>query len=110
MTKITYIGAGSTGFGKRLMMDAITSKAMANGGTLALVDIDREALDRAAAMARGAREMAEFLECHPMTSRVSYPGLPNHPGYEVAARQMRRGFGGMNVATLVRTGHSRAAS
>jgi cystathionine beta-lyase/cystathionine gamma-synthase len=50
---------------------------------------------RAAAMAHGAREMAEFLECHPMTSRVSYPGLPNHPGYEVAARQMRRGFGGM---------------
>ena len=51
MTKITYIGAGSTGFGKRLMMDMLTSPALADA-TLALVDIDREALARAAAMAR----------------------------------------------------------
>jgi cystathionine gamma-synthase len=31
--------------------------------------------------------------------RVYYPGLPAHPGYEVAVRQMR-GFGGMVSCTL----------
>ena len=31
---------------------------------------------------------------HPAVARVLYPGLPEHPGHEVAAKQMRR-FGGM---------------
>ena len=31
---------------------------------------------------------------HPRVDRVNYPGLPDHPGHAVAARQMR-GFGGM---------------
>lgn len=50
---------------------------------------------RAEAMARSAQAIAEFLEVHPKVSRVLYPGLPSHPGHAVAARQMRRGFGGM---------------
>jgi len=50
---------------------------------------------RAAAMARGAQVLAEFLVNHPKTSRVFYPGLPCHPNHAVAARQMHRGFGGM---------------
>jgi cystathionine gamma-synthase len=50
---------------------------------------------RAEAIARGAHTVAEFLADHPKTSRVLYPGLPSHPGYAVAARQMHRGFGGM---------------
>jgi len=50
---------------------------------------------RAAAMARSAQAVAEFLTGHPKVSRLSYPGLPSHPGYAVAVRQMRRGFGGM---------------
>src|SRR5881397_2624442 len=41
-----------------------------------------------------ARKVAEFLDGHPGVERVLYPGLPNHPGYEVARRQMRD-FGGM---------------
>ena len=41
-----------------------------------------------------ARKVAEFLDGHPGVERVIYPGLPNHPGYEVARRQMRD-FGGM---------------
>lgn len=41
-----------------------------------------------------ATRVAEFLVGHPAVSRVLYPGLPGHPGHEVAARQMR-GFGGM---------------
>jgi cystathionine gamma-synthase len=43
---------------------------------------------------RGARAVAEFLKGHPRVSRVHFPGLPDHPGHEIAARQMRD-FGGM---------------
>jgi cystathionine gamma-synthase len=41
-----------------------------------------------------ARRVAEFLDGHPGVERVLYPGLPNHPGHEVARAQMRD-FGGM---------------
>ncbi|MCO7221414.1 cystathionine gamma-synthase [Klenkia sp. PcliD-1-E] len=41
-----------------------------------------------------AARVAEFLVEHPAVSTVLYPGLPSHPGHEVAARQMS-GFGGM---------------
>jgi cystathionine gamma-synthase len=41
-----------------------------------------------------ARRVAEFLDGHPGVERVFYPGLPNHPGHEVARSQMRD-FGGM---------------
>ncbi|MES1254219.1 MAG: PLP-dependent aspartate aminotransferase family protein [Acidobacteriota bacterium] len=38
--------------------------------------------------------LARFLEAHPKVERVYYPGLPSHPQYALASRQMR-GFGGM---------------
>jgi len=38
--------------------------------------------------------LAQFLAGHPHVRRVYYPGLPTHPQYELAKRQMR-GFGGM---------------
>jgi cystathionine gamma-synthase len=41
-----------------------------------------------------AARIAEFLLDHPAVSAVLYPGLPDHPGHEVAAKQMS-GFGGM---------------
>jgi cystathionine beta-lyase/cystathionine gamma-synthase len=41
-----------------------------------------------------ARRVAAFLEEHPAVESVLYPGLPGHPGHEIAARQMRD-FGGM---------------
>jgi cystathionine gamma-synthase len=41
-----------------------------------------------------AERIAELLAGHPGVERVLYPGLPEHPGHEVAAKQMRR-FGGM---------------
>ena len=40
------------------------------------------------------RRAAAFLEAHPAVSRVHYPGLPSHPGHEVARGQMSD-FGGM---------------
>jgi cystathionine gamma-synthase len=41
-----------------------------------------------------AAEIAAILDRHPRVERVFYPGLPTHPGHEIAARQMRD-FGGM---------------
>ena len=38
--------------------------------------------------------LAQFLCAHPKVQHVYYPGLPSHPQYELAKRQMR-GFGGM---------------
>jgi cystathionine gamma-synthase len=46
-----------------------------------------------------AVRVVEFLNSHPAIERVYYPGLPDHPGYEIAVRQMR-GFGGMVSCTL----------
>lgn len=51
--------------------------------------------------------VAEFLADHPSVSSVLYPGLPSHPGHEIAARQMR-GFGGM-VSVRMRAGRRAAA-
>jgi len=48
---------------------------------------------------RNARAVAELLAGHPAVERVLYPGLPDHPGHAVAARQMRD-FGGMVSCTL----------
>ncbi|MFF2370846.1 cystathionine gamma-synthase [Agromyces sp. NPDC058110] len=41
-----------------------------------------------------AQLIAERLDAHAGIARVYYPGLPSHPGHELAARQMS-GFGGM---------------
>lgn len=43
---------------------------------------------------RSAERIAEFLDAHPMVKRVHYPGLPSHPQYELAKRQML-GMGGI---------------
>ena len=41
-----------------------------------------------------AARIAEYLLAHDAVGRVLYPGLPDHPGHDLAARQMS-GFGGM---------------
>ncbi len=48
-----------------------------------------------------ARAVVEMLATHPRVQQVLYPGLPDHPGHEIAARQMRD-FGGM-VSFLLET-------
>ena len=40
------------------------------------------------ALAAEPQIVAEFLRTHPAVERVSYPGLPDDPGYATAARQM----------------------
>ena len=50
---------------------------------------------RVAAACANAQAIAERFEKHPKLSHVLYPGLRGHPNHDVAARQMRGGFGGM---------------
>ncbi len=44
---------------------------------------------------RSAMRIAEHFAGHNKVLGVLYPGLPTHPGYGIAARQMEGGFGGM---------------
>jgi O-succinylhomoserine sulfhydrylase len=43
-------------------------------------------------MANSAQKVAEFLETRPEIESVRFPGLPSHPGHELAKKQMT-GFG-----------------
>ena len=52
--------------------------------------------------------IAEFLASHKKVERVFYPGLPDHPGHALAARQMSA-FAGM-VSCIVRGGAAAAAA
>ena len=42
-----------------------------------------------------AMHIASHFSAHPKIERVLYPGLADHPGHEIAKRQMRGGYGGM---------------
>src|SRR4051794_34387845 len=53
-----------------------------------------------------AERIVEALLGHPKVTKVYYPGLPDHPGHEIAAKQMRR-FGGM--VSIAVTGGEEAA-
>lgn len=44
---------------------------------------------------RTAMKLAEWLRKHPQVSRVLYPGLMDHSGHALAAKQMDGGFGAM---------------
>jgi cystathionine gamma-synthase len=57
---------------------------------------------------RNAARVADMLTSHPAVTQVHYPGLPGHPGHEVAAKQMRD-FGGM-VSFRVRGGEEAAVA
>jgi cystathionine gamma-synthase len=50
---------------------------------------------RVRAQAKSAAWLASKLVGHPALSAVLYPGLEDHVGHEVAARQMKGGYGGM---------------
>jgi len=44
---------------------------------------------------QNALAFAKHFEAHPLVEKVLYPGLESHPGYQLAKRQMNKGFGGM---------------
>ena len=49
---------------------------------------------RAKAQSESALEIARVLKAHPKVTRVDYPGLNDHPGHDIAARQ-QDGFGSL---------------
>jgi cystathionine gamma-lyase len=53
-----------------------------------------------------ARELAGWLSTHPRAQRLYFPGLPSHPGHELAKKQMRD-FGGM-ISVSVKGGKEAA--
>jgi cystathionine gamma-synthase len=54
-----------------------------------------------------AMAIARHFARHPSVEAVLYPGLESHPGHDIAARQMRGGFGGM-LSIRVRGGEAAA--
>jgi cystathionine gamma-synthase len=52
---------------------------------------------------RNSMALAQWLQGQPNVKKVYYPGLPSHPGYEVARRQ-QRGFGAI-VSIELEGGH-----
>mgnify|MGYP001097671652 CR=1 FL=1 len=50
---------------------------------------------RMARHCENALAIAEFLQQHDAVKKVYYPGLPTHPSYDLAKRQMPEGFGGI---------------
>jgi cystathionine gamma-synthase len=99
--------AADTGLGRRL---AYHQKAM--GGVAGPFDawlVLRGIKTLAVRMQRhcsNARLVAEALTAHPAVAEVRWPGLPGHPGHEIAARQMSD-FGGM-VSFRLRAGEAAA--
>jgi cystathionine gamma-synthase len=56
-----------------------------------------------------ALALASHFSRHPALSAVLYPGLPDHPGHEIAARQMTGGFGRMlSIRLAGGAGHAQA--
>lgn len=49
---------------------------------------------RMARHCENGKKIAEFLDAHPAVEKVYYPGLKNHVGHDIAAKQMKD-FGGM---------------
>lgn len=50
---------------------------------------------RVKAACASAMDLATRLSNHAAIAHVLYPGLPTHPGHDLARRQMQGGFGGM---------------
>ena len=50
---------------------------------------------RVRAQSQNAARIAGWLASHPKVEAVHYPGLSTHPHHDIAARQMKGGFGGM---------------
>ena len=62
---------------------------------------------RVAHQSQAAMALAQHMAQNPRVSHVLYPGLPQHPGHEIAARQMTGGFGGM-LSIRVKAGEAAA--
>jgi len=72
----------------------VTGAALSAGAAYLLIRGLKTLALRVERQNASALTIASFLSRHPQVTAVYYPGLPSHPGYEIATRQMR-GFGGV---------------
>ena len=93
---------GGAVIGRPAELDVIRAQAQVNlGGTISPFNawlIMRGCVTLPLRMRQhneSAMKVAEWLEGRRGVRFVSYPGLPSHRGHEIAARQMKPGFGGM---------------
>ncbi len=86
--------------GSRTLVDRVAEVRTLAGGVLdpqAAFALARSLKTLGVRMARhnaNGAAVARFLASHPRVRLVRYPGVPAHPDYEIACRQMQ-GFGGM---------------
>jgi len=96
-----------TEFFQRVRMVQYTAGAVPSPFDCWLVSRGMQTLPwRMRAHCENAMKIAQFLSTHPAVERVHYPGLPNHPGHNVARKQMSL-FGGM-MSIEVRGGQEAA--
>ncbi len=72
----------------------VTGAALSAGAAYLLIRGLKTLALRVERQNASALTIANFLSRHPRVTAVYYPGLPSHPGHEIATRQMR-GFGGV---------------
>jgi len=97
--------AGSLTFADRAPAQALAERAAAHRAGLGSILGPFEAalllrglrtlFVRVARQSASALAIAGTITRNPAVAEVLYPGLPGHPGHDIAARQMQRGFGGM---------------
>ena len=86
--------------GKKELLEQVYQTGLNFGGSLNAMDLyllERSIKTihiRVERINENAMELAHFLETHSKIRQVNYPGLPGHPGHEIAVAQMF-GFGGM---------------
>lgn len=91
--------AGAIASSKKII-DKIIESSINYGGNLSaftawLLERSIKTLPlRVKAQNENALRLAKFLDDHEKVSKVNYPGLENHPQFEIAKKQMK-GFGGM---------------
>ncbi len=79
----------------RIYATAINLGGSVNAATCALIERSLKTLSlRVHQQNKNAQAIADFLQQHPRVQQVHYPGLTDHPGYDIARQQMQ-GFGGM---------------
>lgn len=93
---------GGAVLGRKELIDQIRTEAMINvGGAISPFNawlIMRGAVTLPLRMKQhnqNALAIARHLEKHPKVAFISYPGLENHPQYEIAKKQMTGGFSGL---------------
>jgi len=87
--------AGRDDLMKEVHQTALSFGGSLNANTLYLLERSLKTIHvRVERINDNAMELAHFLDSHPRVAQVNYPGLPGHPGHQIASRQMS-GFGGM---------------